>query len=291
MLIGVAAPSSPFDKKLFRKGIDCLKKMGFEVYFQKDIFAKKGYLAGSVKRRAEELTQLIRRKDIQAIIFARGGYGSQQMIPLLHPKNLKRDCKLLIGFSDLTPLLNFLNQKAGFPALYGPVVTQLGNNPSKKTLQSLRWHLAGKKPHPPVDLKNCKILKSGRASGKLAGGCLRLIVSSIGTPYALDLKNKILFFEDTNEKAYAVDRMLTQLKNSGALKSVKGILIGTLAQRKDDPHSMQAMLKEVLDDFKGPVVFGFPAGHTNNFISLPLGVKAILDTPRKKLEFKKVWRK
>lgn len=291
MRIGIIAPASPFGKKLFRKGVAVLKKLGFSVYFRKDIFAKERYLAGSDQRRAKELTQLVLRKDIGAILLARGGYGSQRIIPYLNIPRLKKHRKPLIGFSDGTALLNFLEQKAHSPVLYGPVLTQLGNRPTKRTLQSLKWHLTQKKLHPAVSLRGCKILKHGRASGKLAGGCLSLIVSSIGTPYALATKGKILFFEDTDEKTYAVDRMLTQLKNSGALKTVRAILIGTLNQKTGDPHSMIEMLRDVLKDFKGPIVSGFPAGHTNDFISLPLGVEVLLDTKRKKLEFKKPWLK
>ena len=145
--------------------------------------------------------------------------------------------------------------------------------------------------HPSVNLKGCKILKQGKAFGKLAGGCLSLIVSSLATPYALDTKNKILFLEDTNEKVYALDRMLTQLKNAGCLKSVKAILIGTLHSKEADARATLAMLKDVLKDFKGPIVFGFPAGHTDDFISLPLGVEVTLNTQRKKLEFKNPWPK
>ena len=289
-VIGIAASASPFDKQLFLRGVQVLKRLGFKVYFRKDIFSKEGYLAGSDKRRAAELTELIRRKDVKAILFARGGYGSQRLIPHLDLVRLKKYKKPLVGFSDLTALLNFLNQKGGFPTLYGPVLTQLGRKPLKRTIASLKWHLTQKKPHPPVSLKGCKILKQGKAVGKLAGGCLSLIVSSLGTPYALDTKNKILFFEDnTNEKVYTLDRMLTQLKNAGCLKSVKAILIGTLHSKEANVQATVAMLKDVLKDFKGPIVFGFPAGHTDDFVSLPMGIEVTLDTRRKKLEFKKPW--
>lgn len=283
-MIGIAASSSPFDKRLFQKGLRTLKKMGFKTYFQKDIFSKERYLAGSDKRRAKELTTLITDKKIKAILFARGGYGSQRIIPHLDLKILKKHKKPIIGFSDLTPLLTFLNQKGRFPCFYGPVVTQLGKRPTQRTIKSLKRILSQKK-HPPLDLKNCKILREGKAQGKVVGGCLSLIVSSLGTPYAPDTKNKILFFEDTNEKTYALDRMLTQLKNSSKLKLVKGILIGTLEQKKNDPHSIEAMLKDLFKNFKGPIVCRIPAGHTNDFLTLPLGAKITIDTKLKRLKF------
>lgn len=289
MKIGIAAPASPFDKKLFQKGIQVLKKLRFKVHFRRDIFARERYLAGSDKRRAQELTALITDKKIGAILFARGGYGSQRIIPHLNLKILKKNRKPIIGFSDLTALLTFLRQRGGFPTLYGPVVTQLGNNPSKRTLRYLKGYLTSKKTPSPLDLKRCEILSKGKAKGELVGGCLSLIVSSLNTPYALKTRNKILFIEDTNEKVYTLDRMLTQLKNSGALKRVKGILIGTLDTADGNARAVKAMLKDVFKGFKGPIVFGIPCGHTKDFISLPFGVPVILDTRKKKLLFKKSW--
>lgn len=288
-LVGIAATSSPFDKELFQKGVQALKNLGFEAYFREDIFSKERYLAGLDARRAQELTELILNKKIKAIFFARGGYGSQRVIPHLDLKALKKNPKPLIGFSDLTALLNFFNQKLKFPILYGPVITQLGNGPSKRTLLNLKWHLTQKSPHPPLDLKNCRVLKEGKIKGKLAGGCLSLIVSSLKTPYELDCQNKILFFEDTDEKVYALDRMLTQLSNAGVLKKIKGVLIGTLEPKKGEPYSILAMLKDIFKDFNGPVVFGIPSGHTNDFIPLPLGVEVSIDAQLKKLEFKSPW--
>lgn len=283
--IGIAAASSPFDKASFEKGVAQIKKWGFEVFFREDIFSKERYLAGSDERRARELTELIENPKIKAVFFARGGYGSQRVLSLLDFDHLKKTPKPLIGFSDLTPLLNFLNQKCRFPALYGPVVTQLGNPLSDRTLEVLRWHLTQTKPHLPFDLHECAILKEGKADGGLAGGCLSLIASSLGTPYAADFKDKILFFEDTNEKTYRLDRMLTQLKNAGVFKQARGVLVGTLEPKEGDPHSVEEMLGDILGDFKGPVVTGFPAGHTDDFVSLPLGVKMTLDTQTKKLTF------
>ncbi|MBI4125696.1 MAG: LD-carboxypeptidase, partial [Deltaproteobacteria bacterium] len=171
-LIGIAAASSPFDKALFEKGVEQIKKWGFDVFFREDIFSKERYLAGSDERRAQELTELIEHPKIKAVFFARGGYGSQRVLARLDFDRLQKTPKPLIGFSDLTPLLNFLNQKYRSPALYGPVVTQLGGTLSERTLEVLRWHLTQKKPHPPFDLNECVILKEGKAEGKLAGGCL-----------------------------------------------------------------------------------------------------------------------
>lgn len=279
-MIGIAAPASPFPKKEFQKGIAVLKKMGFGVFYHPHIFSRKNYLAGDDKRRAKELTDLFKNKKVKAILFARGGYGSQRIIPLLNPALLKKNRKAVFGFSDITALLTFLRQAAKIPTFYAPSVTQLGKENSF-TLSHFKQIFIRKQN---ISLKGCKILNSGKASGRLVGGCLSLITSSIGTSYDLDTKNAILFLEDVGEKVYAVDRMLTQLKNSGKLKTVRGILIGTLEPVKGEAHSMEAMLQDIFKDFRGPVVTNFPSGHAKKFITLPLGKKMTLDTKNKILK-------
>lgn len=283
--IGIAAPSSPFDKNQFRHGVALLKKAGFEVYHREDIFSQERYLAGSDRRRAEELTELFLKRKVKAILFARGGYGAQRVIPYLKPDLLKKHKKPLVGFSDITPLLAFLRQRIGMPTIYGPVVTQLGNKPTPRTLDTLMSLLTGEKPIPPINLGEGIVIREGKGEGPLIGGCLTLVTTSMGTPYELNMKGGIFFFEDTGEKVYALDRMLTQLKNAGKFNGVRGVLIGSLSLHEKEVYSPEAMLRDVFDDFEGPVVANFPAGHTNDFVSLPLGVQVTLDTAGHKLVF------
>ena len=284
-VIGIAAPSSPFDRNQFKHGVAQLHKIGFEVWHRDDIFQQERYLAGSDERRAEELTELFTKKNIKAVMFARGGYGSQRIIKNLKIEIIKKHKKPVVGFSDITPLLAFLMQEGQMPVFYGPVMTQLGKNPSARTMESLKNCLVQGSPSPSIDLTNCHILKEGSTEAKLAGGCLSLIVSSIGTPYELQTKDSILFFEDTGEKVYALDRMLTHLKNAGKLSGVKGIIVGSLEPKEEEVHSIDGMLEDILRDFEGPVVAHFPAGHLDDFVTLPLGATIRLDTHNRKLEF------
>lgn len=284
-LIGIAAPSSPFDKKFFEHGVALLEKLGFEVHYRNDIFSQERYLAGSDRRRAEELTELFTQKEIKAILFARGGYGSQRVIPHLNVERLKKNRKPVVGFSDITALLTFLRQNCGMPTFYGPVMTQLGNSSADRTCRSLKYNLTHQGELEPFDLNECHILEEGIAKGKLVGGCLSLIATSMGTSYELDATDAILFFEDTGEKVYALDRMLTQLKNAGKLKTVRGILIGSLDPKEEEVHSMDAMIKDCLNGFEGPIISRFPAGHTADFVTLPLGVEVSIDTESLKLYF------
>lgn len=274
--IGIAAPSSPFDRAKFMKGVRVLEKLGFKVHYRRDIFDQSRYLAGTDARRAEEFTELLKSRDISAVMFARGGYGSQRVIPLLSADVLKEHPKPVIGFSDITPLLAFLRQNCGIPTFYGPVVIQLGGAKGATTADALLRAITTKGPIGTLPAKDARVLKAGSAEGPLVGGCLALINSSMGTPYELSANGAILFIEERNEKVYVLDRMLTQLKNSGVLSAARGIVFGSIIPPADEPHDVEAMIRDVLSDYQGPVVMNFPAGHTDEFITLPMGVEAEL---------------
>lgn len=278
--IGVAASSSPFRRDLFLQGITTLESLGFRVTYQDDIFDADRYLAGSDERRAEELTQLFKNDAVRAILFARGGYGSQRVIPLLDASLLRKHLKPVVGFSDLTALLVWLRQMCHIPTFYGPVITQLGRTATGMTKESLLAALTKSAPLGALPSGEAKVVKPGVAEGKIVGGCLSLLTSSIGTPYELETENAILFLEEVNEKAYAVDRMLTQLKNAGKLASAKGIIFGSMVPHEDDDHSLSATIIDIFSDFPGPVIANFPSGHADFFVTLPLGVKTRLDAPK-----------
>ena len=220
-------------------------------------------------------------KDAQAAIY--GTIGANGII-LITTKKGKKNSKPVIGFSDLTPLLNWLSREGKIPTFYGPVVTQLGAEPAPETLASLQNTLRGI-PTQNIPLKNCTIIKKGVAAGSFVGGCLSMITSSIGTHYELDFAKKVLFLEDVNEKIYQVDRMLTQLKNTGQLQKCRAILFGSLVSPNEEPSKMADMLKDVLSDFAGPVLTGIPAGHQPYFLTLPIGVECKVDTAQLTAQF------
>lgn len=277
--IGIAAPSSPFDRAKFVKGVRVLERMGFKTFHRHDIFDQNRYLAGTDRRRAEEFIELVADRNISAIMFARGGYGSQRIIPLLDPKILSERPKPVIGFSDVTSLLAFLRQRFCFPTFYGPVITQLGGAKEPTMAEGLFKALSTSGPLGAISMGNSKTLKAGNAEGPIVGGCLSLINSSIGTPYETDTQGSVLFIEDINEKVYVLDRMLTQLKNSGKIDGALGIIFGSILPPEGEPHDVEAMIKDVLGDFKGPVISGFPAGHVDDFVTLALGAKVSVSVP------------
>lgn len=285
MKLGIAAVSSPFDRKIFEAGVSALRAAGFEIALADSVYESQGYLAGSDRQRADSFMSLFEDRSVDAILFARGGYGASRILPYLNTPLLRKNAKPVVGFSDLTGLLHFLRRETGSPVLYGPVVTQLGNHPAPRTMETLKHHLSRKEPLPSVDLRECTVLQSGSATADLTGGCLTLLSTSLGTAAEADFKNTILFFEDVHEPTYKIDRILTQFKLSGKLKKVRGILIGSLQSLSDEKHPMAEMLRDVLSDFQGPIVSGFPSGHTDDFVSLPFGRKVTLDADSRKLTF------
>jgi muramoyltetrapeptide carboxypeptidase len=271
--IGIAASSSPFDRNEFKRGVHVLEKLGFNIHHRKDIFDQNRYLAGTDARRAEELTELFCNSKVDAIMFSRGGYGSQRVIPLLDKNAIASHPKPVVGFSDLTALLIFLNQDCEIPTFYGPVITMLGKHKEELTAEKLKLALTTAEPLGDIPSVNARTFRPGNASGKLAGGCLSIICSSMGTSYQLNAENSILFIEEVGEKVYVLDRMLTQLKNAGILDKARGIIVGSVVQLEGEPNNLDSMLADVLNDFTGPVITDYPTGHTHPFVTLPLGTK------------------
>lgn len=274
--IGIAAPASPFDRGEFKRGVHALEKLGFAVHHRKDIFDQNRYLAGTDERRAEELVEMFANKRIKAIMFARGGYGSQRVIPLLDDEAIAAHPKPVVGFSDITALLNHLRQSCSVPTFYGPVLTMLGKNAEGVTAQQLAASLTATEPLGQLPCGDARSFREGSASGPLVGGCLSLICSSMGTPYELKAQGAILFIEETGEKVYVLDRMLTQLKNAGVFDEARGIIVGSIVKHEGEEHDLESMLNDVLGDFDGPIITDFPAGHAHPFVTLPLGLSATL---------------
>lgn len=283
--IGIAAPASPFDVNEFKKGVQTLESFGFKIHFRKDIFEKKSYLAGSDQRRSQELIDLLEDPNIQALFFARGGYGMMRLIPYLEQHTLQPTPKIILGYSDLTTLFLYLYKKYQMISFYGPVVAKdLSCNLNEVTKENLLKTITQTKPLGPFCFLQTETIRDGITEGILIGGCLSLVLASLGTPYEMDTQNKILFLEDINEKPYSVDRMLTQLKQSGKLNKVNGILFGSLENGGSLDHFSE-IVSEVLSDFKGPILFNFPSGHSATKITLPLGIKVRLDATKKELTY------
>ncbi len=274
-ILGIIAPASPFDVEKYQLGIAVLKEAGFEIKEGRNLFQKKGYLAGTVKERLYDLLEMYNDPQIKGIIAARGGYGTMQLLSYLRIEDFEKKPKLFIGSSDLTALHLFLNFKAGIASIYGPMVDgDFGVAADETNMRVLRelMELPEEYEYPAGDLL---VAEQGEGEGILVGGCLSIIVSLLGTPFEPDFNGKVIFLEDINEPPYRWDRMLTQLKLAGKFDNVKGLIISIA---DFTPYEANGFISDFFRGINVPVVTGFPAGHTVPSFSLPLGYMAKIDT-------------
>lgn len=282
--VQIVAPSSHFKKSEYLAGVKVLEGLGLQCLARKDIFARELYFAGDDKRRATELSKALLDPKAQAVLFARGGYGAMRLLPHLQKMKTKPQPKIVAGFSDSTPVLNFVQQRWGWPVFYSPNVTSLAEE--SKTSLAMRSYvntLFGKQTYPYA-VKNLKVLKNGAAKARLVGGCLSLIAATLGTPFELKTDNCILFLEDVGEKPYAIDRMLTHLRLAGKFNKVKGVVWGSLSSVQSQKEYV-AMLQNVFANDRFPVLFDFPAGHQKKRLTFPLGLPVEISSQKKTITF------
>lgn len=279
--VHVVASSSPFSQKGFLKGIGKLKSFGLKPKYRKDIFSREAYLAGSDERRFQELKNALADKNAKAIFFARGGYGAARLIEKL--SFVKPELKILAGFSDVTTLLLYAQKKWGWVTFYSPMV---GGSlyQDRLTLNSFQKTVFSRQPLGALEVPDLVSVRPGKAEGVLVGGCLTLIAHSLGTPYQIETKDRILFLEDVDEKPYEIDRMLTHLKLAGLFEKCRGVLFGSLPGPNPLNH-YKRVLREIFADYSFPVVMNFPGGHCKRRYTLPFGVQVELDTRRKTLTY------
>jgi muramoyltetrapeptide carboxypeptidase len=281
-VIGIAAPASPFDRESFDRGVQALQGMGFEMLIPEGIAAAQGYLAGPDVQRAALLQRLFEDDRVDAVICARGGYGSLRILPLLDYEQIAAHPKVFIGFSDVTALLATITQRCGFNAFHGPVVTSLADG-LESTREAL---LAAIASEAPVVLRPAAAVtvRPGQAAGIVCGGNLTTLCHLIGTPFQPLFRDRILFLEDRGEAPYRIDRMLTQLKLAGCLEGICGLALGSFTDCGSDQEIFE-IFGERLSDASIPVLAGLQAGHSEPNLTLPLGINAVLDAERQTLSF------
>lgn len=281
--IGVIAPAGWVDERSLEAGIDTLRAEGFEVELGRAIFARNGYLAGNPEDRAKDLVDFFQRDDVDAIFCARGGFGSIQMLPHL-TSELSKFPKIFVGYSDVTILLNWLTQFCGMVTFHAPMVAMdLARGLSPRGKEHLWSLLSGKIDGWKVNLG--ETISQGRAEAEIVGGCLSLLVTTLGTPYEIDTRGKLLFMEDVGEKPYRIERLLTHMKMAGKFDHVSGVLFGDFTNCEDEgSRQVKQVIAELFHDAPYPVVMGMKAGHGDENLALPFGVKMILDGAAATLE-------
>jgi muramoyltetrapeptide carboxypeptidase len=285
--IGIIAPASNIKRELLEAGCDALRKLGYKPSYSESIFDKDLYFAGSVERRARELDEMFTRDDIRAIVCARGGYGASYLLDTLNLETIKTHPKIFVGYSDITSLMTYISDSLGLVTFHGPMVTKDFAHLDGVDLSSWESALTGAsdwalKLGPE---SGAKPLLQGSAEGILYGGCLSMLVASLGTPYEIHTAGTILFIEDVAAKPYQIDRMLMQLKLAGKFEGVRGIVFGEMLdcmQKKDQDYTLEEVVLRVVGDLRVPVAYGLRSGHVSRRnITLPMGVRAALDVDRK----------
>lgn len=292
--IGLIAPSSGVDRGTFERTLEHIDELGFKTFYSDRLRVQKGFLAGTDQIRADDIQEMFSNKNIDGIMCVRGGYGSARLLDILDYSVIKKNPKPLIGYSDITALLYGIHKNTGLICFHGPVgvssVTPFNKDIFEKELIEGNSNIVISRPQKWEEVENIAYKKisisSGIASGKLVGGNLSVMMSLIGTPHDVDFSNKIVFIEEVHESPYRIDRMLTQLLQTGKLDKAKGIALGVFRgcdyEPDDKGYDTSLSLYEVLMDrlsvLKIPVVYGLPFGHIKENAVLPFGGLAELNS-------------
>lgn len=276
--VGLVAPASPLDPGEIADGITHLASFGLLPVLGEHARAQFGYLAGSDAQRAEDFNKMARDASIRAIVALRGGYGSMRVLDALDFDAIRRDPKIVMGYSDITAIVNAVATRSGVIAFHGPVASH-GSSYSGAARAYFARTLMSTEPIGTLHVAHPHVITAGRASGRLAGGNLTLAASLAGTPYALPTRDAIFFTEDTHEEPYQIDRLLTQLSLAGSFRGVRGVLVGQCTYCTGDAPTPTA--DEVIDErVRGigcPAVAGAPIGHIPTQWIIPVGARAELD--------------
>ncbi len=273
-VVRVVAPASPFLPSRFKSGVTWLVRHGFRVQFERGIFSRASYLAGSDDRRRVEFQRAWRDRSTSAIFSARGGYGSMRLFgsgPLV-PAHAN---KIFMGLSDLTVLLNHVSATTGLVTIHGPMLA--GNSflalSEKRRVRLFRSLEKGapRELRAPIDYR---VFSPGVAMGRLWGGNLTMVCATLGTPQEIPFRNAFLFLEEVNELPFRIDRMLTQLEQSGRLSQIRALILGDFLGPKGNvykPEFVGLMAKRALRGRRIPILIGVRAGHRRNDVWLPIG--------------------
>ena len=280
--VGIAAPASNIKRDWLDAGCAALERLGYRPFYFDSILEKDLYFAGSAERRLQELEAMFTRQDVRAVLCARGGYGTNYLLERIDLQKIRANPKIFVGYSDVTTLLTYFTDVTGLVTFHGPMVTKDFAVPDGVDLASWTSALAGDSSWEMefgVD-SGVKALVPGSAEGMLYGGCLSMLVESLGTPYEIHTDSTILFIEDIAAKPYQIDRMLMQLKLAGKLAAVRGLVFGEMldcVQHKDQGYTLEEIIMRIVGDLGIPIAYGLRSGHVSHQnLTLPIGVGASL---------------
>ena len=298
--VGLITPASSLFEA-HRSLIEATEKMealGFKVKNGKNIFKTHGYLAGTLEERLQDIHDMFRDDEVKAIVTLRGGYGSAQLLPYLDYDLIRNNPKIIVGYSDITSLLIGIYIKTGLVTFHGPVAVSTFTDFTKKYFLKVLTEPGpvGTIEDAPYDenlqsSSRIYAINGGKATGRLMGGNLTIMQTTMGTPYEFDSNDAILFIEEVGEEPYYIDRIMNQFKLAGKFEKCRGIIFDKLSDAKPSDYkssfyrnlSVEEVLTFYFKDYDFPVCLGFSLGHIKNKPTLPLGIMAELDAESKKL--------
>ncbi|MEK6755286.1 MAG: LD-carboxypeptidase [Bacteroidota bacterium] len=293
-VIGVVSPASPPSaQEKIDKGVQYLERLGYRVKVGHHVMAQHGYLAGTDEQRAADLNDMLRDREVKAIFAIRGGYGTPRLLHLIDYRAMLRNPKIVVGYSDLTALQLALFKKTGLITFSGPMVgVEMWENIDPFTEEHF-WRVVTSKARIGVLANSAEegvaCYNRGKAAGRLLGGTFSLLMSLMGTPFFPDLRKSLLVLEDVDEAPHRVDRMFAQLSHSGILKKISGLVLGKfidcVPSDPTKPHlTIEQVLQEAVLKISSPVLTNFQYGHIPRKLTLPIGLRALLDTRHGVLE-------
>lgn len=280
-LIGVCAPARKVSREEMKDGIHWLESKGFKVKESQHLYGQNNQLSGTDEVRASDLQSLINDPAVKAIIFARGGYGCVRIIDRIDFSPLEKHPKWLVGFSDMTVIHSHVNAHLGSCTLHAPMmINLLQEKRNEEAANTIIEFLTGKSIRYSEKKLN-SLNRNGVCEGELVGGNLSLLYALAGTPSDISTNGKILFIEDLDEYLYHIDRMMMQLKRSGKLKNLKGLIVGGMSDMRDNPIPFGKSAIEIISDavaeYNYPVCYDFPSGHLDRNLALVLGAVVRLE--------------
>lgn len=294
--IGVPSPAWSYGRRSeILRGVEWWEERGYKVKLADNVYSRRGYVAGSPEERARGIVEMFADPEVDVVQCADAGFGSAHTLPHIDFDVIAANPKAFMGYSDVTALHSAIYKETGLVTFQGPLLTSLNHPETKEfTEKSMLNALTSDAPlgEVPRDPENhyIRAFNSGKVTGEMVGGCLWLLTHLIGTPWQIDLRNKIFFFEDVSEPPWQIDTQLTQMSQAGMLDGIAGVVIGEMEacdwrEWHDWPQvlSVEDIFELYIEPLGVPTIYGLPMGHGKQLVSTPLGVEVTLDADARKL--------
>ena len=295
--VGIVAPASPlYNKSDLVRGAETLEQMGYKPLFGKTVYKRREYLAGTDQERAADINAMFANKKVNAIFVTQGGYGSARILKYLDYSVIRKNPKIFMGFSDISILHMAILKKTRLVTFHGPGMAgfndvELTDYRKEYLMKALTTVAPIGEIRPTSPRQYIHSIYPGQVEAEIIGGNLSLICSTLGTPWEIDTKGKILFFEEIDTEPWMIDHLLTHLSNAGKLDELAGVVVGECINCIPYSHhpgfpvtfSLEDILTEFLEPLKKPAIYGLPMGHSKDMATFPLGCRAFLDADEKKL--------